>query len=109
MSIELHGLNALLAELRAGASLARGEAASAIPDSDGNTSFAEALKRQIDKVNAVQERAHEMAQAYITGDSNVTLQDVMIRGQQADLAFMQLVRTKEKLVSAYSDIMNMAL
>ena len=41
------------------------------------------------------------------GDENVSLVDVMIAGQKSRVAFSALVEVRNKLLSAYQEIMNM--
>jgi len=48
-----------------------------------------------------------MTQEFAAGSSNVNLQDVMVNLQKANLSFQQMVQVRNKLVSAYHDIMNM--
>jgi flagellar hook-basal body complex protein FliE len=48
-----------------------------------------------------------MTQEFASGSSNVNLQDVMVNLQKANLSFQQMVQVRNKLVSAYHDIMNM--
>ena len=65
------------------------------------------LKSTIDQVNAAQQQAHKMSEDFSSGQSNVNLQDVMINLQKANLSFQQMVQVRNKLVSAYQDVMNM--
>jgi flagellar hook-basal body complex protein FliE len=41
------------------------------------------------------------------GDDSVSLSDVMIAGQKANIAFQATIQVRNKLVSAYQDMMNM--
>ena len=65
------------------------------------------MKSAIDQVSQVQQSAHQMTQDFASGSSNINLQDVMINLQKANLSFQQMVQVRNKLVSAYHDIMNM--
>ena len=51
--------------------------------------------------------AQQMTQDFASGQSNVNLQDVMINLQKANLSFQQMVQVRNKLVTAYQDVMNM--
>ena len=44
---------------------------------------------------------------FASGKENVNLQDVMINLQKANLSFQQMVQVRNKLVTAYHDVMNM--
>ncbi|RPI47790.1 MAG: flagellar hook-basal body complex protein FliE [Betaproteobacteria bacterium] len=69
--------------------------------------FAAVLKASIDQVNATQVEAQSMTQAFEVGAPGVQLHDVMISLSKANVSFQQMVQVRNKLVSAYQDIMNM--
>ena len=48
-----------------------------------------------------------MAANFAAGDGNTNLQDVMISLQKANISFQEMVQVRNKLVSAYQDVMNM--
>ncbi len=109
VAIDTRNLDQMLTELRvasAAASVAPGKAAQAGPVG-ANTDFAVALKSAIDQVSEAQQSAQQMTQDFAAGNSNVNLQDVMINLQKANLSFQQMVQVRNKLVTAYHDIMNM--
>lgn len=106
MAIDTRNLDQMLAELRAASALVQGKSASAAKPADG-ADFGQALKAAIDQVNATQQQAQQMAQDFAAGKENVNLQDVMINLQKANLSFQQMVQVRNKLVTAYQDVMNM--
>ncbi len=65
------------------------------------------LQNTIEQVNQAQQDAQKMAEDFASGKENVNLQDVMINLQKANLSFQQMVQVRNKLVSAYHDIINM--
>ncbi|RJF98653.1 flagellar hook-basal body complex protein FliE [Noviherbaspirillum saxi] len=69
--------------------------------------FASALKASLDQVNGAQKRSEDMTKRFVLGDDSVNLSDVMINSQKASIAFQATVQVRNKLVSAYHDIMNM--
>jgi len=71
--------------------------------------FSQALKASLDQVNNVQQKADQMGQKFVAGDDSVNLSDVMISLQKSNIAFQATVQVRNKLVSAYHDIMNMAV
>jgi flagellar hook-basal body complex protein FliE len=73
------------------------------------TSFMEALRSSVDAVNGAQLRAEHLAQAFESGDAKVDLSDVMVAIQKANVSFQAMTQVRNKLVSAYQDIMNMAI
>ncbi len=68
--------------------------------------FAQVLKGAIEQVSQAQVDARKMAEDFATGQGNANLQDVMINLQKASLSFQQMTQVRNKLVSAYRDIMN---
>lgn len=69
--------------------------------------FAGELKSSIERINALQQTAASNTTAFQLGDPNVSLNQVMVDKQKAGLAFDMGVQVRNKLVSAYKDIMNM--
>lgn len=69
--------------------------------------FSQALKSSLDKVNELQTNSKEMGKKFVMGDESISLSDVMIAGQKSNISFQATVQVRNKLVSAYSEIMNM--
>lgn len=106
--METKGIEQMLSQLRAAADVASGKATGAdAAAAAGGIDFAQALDSALKEVSTAQSGAQEMAQAFSSGDSSVNLQDVMINLQKANLSFQQMVQVRNKLVSAYQDIMSM--
>ena len=106
MTIDTRNIESMLSELRAAGAMAQGKPASAAQGA-GGADFGQALKAAIDQVNTAQLQAQQMTQDFAGGQSNVNLQDVMINLQKANLSFQQMVQVRNKLVSAYQEVMNM--
>lgn len=107
MAIDTRNLDAMLSELKAASALAQGKAT---PVAGGGKTdgpdFAQVLKGAIEQVNQAQADAQKMAEDFATGQGNANLQDVMMNLQKASLSFQQMTQVRNKLVSAYHDIMN---
>ncbi len=71
--------------------------------------FSEALKASLDQVNNSQSKAVELGKSFAMGDDSVNLSDVMVASQKASISFQATVQVRNKLVSAYHDIMNMQI
>jgi flagellar hook-basal body complex protein FliE len=71
--------------------------------------FAELFKQGIDSVNSTQQTAGALAQSWERGDPGVDLETVMIQSQKAAVSFRALTEVRNRLVSAYQDIMNMSI
>lgn len=69
--------------------------------------FADALKSSLENVSNAQLKADDMGQRFSMGDDTVSLSDTMIAMQKANINFQATVQVRNKLVSAYHEIMNM--
>ena len=69
--------------------------------------FGELLKSAIDGVNETQQAATELKRNYDAEVPGTDLTDVMIAAQKANLSFRAMTEVRNKLVTAYQDIMNM--
>lgn len=71
--------------------------------------FASVLKQQLDETNKLQVDAKELSKKYTLGDDSVNLSDVMIAYQKSMIATQATVQMRNKLVTAYHDIMQMQI
>ena len=78
-------------------------------DSANGPAFADLLKQGIDSVNQTQQSASALADAWERGTPGVDLAKVMIESQKASISFRALTEVRNRLVSAYQDIMNMQI
>ncbi|AKU24272.1 MULTISPECIES: flagellar hook-basal body complex protein FliE [unclassified Massilia] len=69
--------------------------------------FSDALKGALDAVATSQNKSEALAKRFQMGDDSVNLSDVMVSMQKASINFQATVQVRNKLVSAYHDIMNM--
>jgi len=69
--------------------------------------FSDALKDSLNEVNQIQKDAKTLSHNFAMGDDSVALSDVMIAGQKANISFQATVQVRNKLVSAYQEMMNM--
>ena len=69
--------------------------------------FGAAMKAAVNEVNAVQQNAQALATAFEAGEPGVDLTRVMLEVQKAGLAFRAMTEVRNKLVSAYQEVMNM--
>jgi flagellar hook-basal body complex protein FliE len=70
-------------------------------------SFQSMLSQAVTAVSDTQKSAAAGAAAVEAGDPNVPLTDVMLQLQKADLSFRAMTEVRNRLVSAYQEIMNM--
>lgn len=74
-----------------------------------SSSFAAMLKGAVDKVNEHQSEATRLREAYERGDPAVDLPQVMIQAQKASVSFDAMTQVRNRLVSAYEEIMRMSI
>jgi flagellar hook-basal body complex protein FliE len=75
----------------------------------GRVDFADALKSSLQQVSASQNHAEELGKRFAMGDDTVSLSDTMIAMQKSSINFQASVQVRNKLVSAYHEIMNMQI
>ncbi|RUO80878.1 flagellar hook-basal body complex protein FliE [Idiomarina tyrosinivorans] len=110
MKVEPNALYQQLQQLKGMASAADtpiGSEASAAIGNTAQADFGEMLKGALDNVNELQQTSGELKTRMELGDPNVTLEQTMIAGQKASIAFEATVQVRNKLVQAYKDIMAM--
>ena len=71
--------------------------------------FATLLRQGIDQVNQSQQRATELSDAFARGAPGVELPQVMVQMEKASVSFRALTEVRNRLISAYQDIMNMQM
>jgi len=103
------GIDQMLSLLRATATQASGRTSEAQSAPAGGADFAQILKNSIEQVNQTQQQAEGMAANFAAGDGNANLHEVMISLQKANVSFQEMVQVRNKLVTAYHDVMNMSV
>lgn len=96
-------LQALAGAAGAGPGSAVGVAAPA------GSSFVDTLKDAVSRVDGQIAASESKTHAFAAGDKNVSLSDVMVSIEQANLAFQTAATVRDRVVAAYQTIMNMQL
>jgi flagellar hook-basal body complex protein FliE len=73
---------------------------------DTRPGFKESLQESMNKVNVLQEDAHSAMEDLAVGKSN-NLHETMIAIQKAELSFKMMMQVKNKIISAYQEVMRM--
>ena len=107
--MDTQGIDQMLSVLRATAAQASGRVGEAQSTTAGGTDFAQVLQNSIEQVNQTQQQAEGMAANFAAGDSSANLHEVMISLQKANVSFQEMVQVRNKLVTAYHDVMNMSI
>ena len=69
--------------------------------------FAGELKKSLDRISDSQQQAYGQAEAFELGKPGVALNDVMVDLQKANIGFQMGLQVRNKVVTAYQEIMNM--
>jgi flagellar hook-basal body complex protein FliE len=104
-------VNGVLAQIRAlsAQAAAQQNKSAAVPAAAGNDGFGTLLRDSVDKVNNAQGEAARQQRAFEMGDANTDLSSVMLATTKAQVSFRSMVEVRNRLISAYQDIMNMPL
>jgi flagellar hook-basal body complex protein FliE len=109
-AIDSGRIEAMMAQLKAAATRPTGDAAAPIGVGEApaaKVNFSDALKSSLEQVSSSQIKSEELGKAFASGDDRVSLSDVMISMQKANINFQATVQVRNKMVSAYHEIMNM--
>lgn len=102
------GIDRVLAHLRAAAALGPGARPDETPGPQSG-GFGQALKAALDQVNARQQEAARLALSFERGEPGTELYQVMVASQKANIALQAAIQVRNRLVSAYQDVMNMQI
>lgn len=100
---------ALLSQLRVMADQAGIPPAESANSSVDRVGFTDLLQDSLHAVNNRSQSARKLAESFELGDPNVDLTQVTIEMQKARIAFETLTQVRNKVISAYQEIMNMPL
>ncbi|KEZ78011.1 flagellar hook-basal body complex protein FliE [Salinisphaera hydrothermalis] len=107
MSISAGGMGPLLQQMQAAAAQAGDAGNDKAAANTGQPNFADALVHSIDKINALKSDAMDAGKAYESGAPGVSLNNVMVDMAKADVATNMGIQVRNRVVSAYREIMNM--
>lgn len=69
--------------------------------------FGATMKAALDKISETQNVARSQAQDFEMGKPGIQLNDVMVDLQKSSISMQMGIQVRNKLVSAYTDMMNM--
>ena len=102
-------LSTLQKALAAGAPAGAAAAAQAALAAGGGPSFSDALGEALKSVSETQTEASQLQRKFQTGAEGVSLEETMIAMQKAQVGFQAALAVRNRLVSAYTDVMNMSV
>lgn len=115
MSLEI---DSVLAQIRSLSSQAKGglggiappqSPTATAPDKSGPSAFATLMGKAVNSVNQQELTAGKLTDAFQRGDPGVELPQVMLEMQKASVSFRALTEVRNRVVSAYQEIMNMQI
>lgn len=71
------------------------------------TDFSEVLKNSIESVNETSQQASKLAAAFEKGDPNVSMAQLMIAMEKSSVSFEAMKQVRNRLLTAYQEIMRM--
>lgn len=75
----------------------------------GGDDFSTIIGGMINSVNSAQQESAQLKTSYELGDENVSLTEVMIASKKSELSFQALLQVRNKLLSAYQDVMKIQI
>ena len=99
----IQGIEGVLSQMQATASMARNQSA----DTQPTISFAGQLHAALDRVSEIQTSARTQAEKFSLGEPGIALNDVMTDLQKASVSLQMGIQVRNKLVSAYQEVMGM--
>ncbi|GKS68044.1 flagellar hook-basal body complex protein FliE [Nitrosomonas sp. PY1] len=100
-------IDSILQQLQSTSALASGTKKDGNVDSVGKVDFSEKLESAINQINNAQKKADTLSEQFISDQPNIDLHEVMISLQKANVSFQSMVQVRNKLVTAYQEVMNM--
>lgn len=85
------------------------EAAQSTQPPGAGAAFAELLTQSLNQVSEMQSTASDMSTAFQRGEPDVDIAEVMIALEKASVAFEAVTQTRNRLLTAYRDVMNMSV
>ena len=98
-------INQVLAQMRAMQALANPQATPEAVQGQGN--FSNLMHDSIREVNAAMQESRAMTTRFEMGDPSVSLAEVMVNSQKAGLQFQAVAEIRNRVLSAYQEVMNM--
>ncbi|ANI31651.1 flagellar hook-basal body protein FliE [Yersinia entomophaga] len=103
--MSIQGIEGVLQQMQVSALQAAGTA-KVLPAEPG---FASELKAALGKISEVQQTARTQAQNFELGKPGIGLNDVMVDMQKSSISMQMGIQVRNKLVSAYQEVMNMGV
>lgn len=101
-------LQSLVQQMKVMSDMAAGQLTPSVPQAPaGVPDFQTLLQDAVRDVNAAQNTAQAKVQSFSTGESNMSLEEVMVSLQKANLSLQGMIAVRNRLVDAYKEITNL--
>ena len=77
------------------------------PQAETSPGFSTAFKDALQAVSSAQERSHNLQQEVQLENPGVSIEEAMVAMQKAQIGFQAALHVRNRMVQAYTDIMNM--
>ncbi|MDU5452619.1 flagellar hook-basal body complex protein FliE [Pseudescherichia vulneris] len=101
--MSIQGIEGVISQLQATAGVAKNQSVGA----ESTVSFAGQLHAALDRISDTQTAARTQAEKFTLGEPGVALNDVMTDLQKSSVSLQMGIQVRNKLVSAYQDVMAM--
>ncbi len=101
--MSIQGIEGVISQLQATAGVAKNQSVGA----ESSVSFAGQLHAALDRISDTQNAARTQAEKFTLGEPGVALNDVMTDLQKSSVSLQMGIQVRNKLVSAYQDVMAM--
>ena len=102
-------VNRVLSQIRSLSEQAANRPAAAAVKAPAESGFGQLVSNAVSQVNQTQQSATQLQQAFEMGDPSADLAKVMIAQAGAQVSFKAMAEVRNRLVSAYQEIMNMPI
>lgn len=100
-------IDQMLSQMKSIQAMAQGQHLQAPKTAETQPAFLNMLNKAVDQVNNTQQTAGNLATQFEAGSKDVDLVEVMVALQKSRVSFQALLEVRNKLLSAYQDVMNM--
>lgn len=100
-------LDSMLGSLQSLASVAGNRPVAPVDKGGQPVDFRTVLQNAVNEVDQAQNLAQSKVQAFSSGGQDMSLEEVMVSLQKANLAFQGMIAVRNRLVDAYRDVTNL--
>lgn len=100
-------IDSMIGGLQSLASVAGNRPVGVIDKGSQPVDFRTILQNAVNEVDQAQNLAQSKVQAFASGGQDMSLEEVMVSLQKANLAFQGMIAVRNRLVDAYRDVTNL--